>query len=200
MIEERQLGKGSVFGWHWLKVNMTSSSGDEPPWQLGETRVWEGTVELCKAGYHHSPTPFDGLEFAPGPILSRVEASAPLSGDACKAASQSRRLVAYRSVERELRLFACDCAERALNREREHGREPDRRSWAAVDVARQYARGGATLAELESAARSAESAAAWSAAAWSAEAAALSAAEAARSAERTWQAERFNSVMLALFE
>ena len=42
------------------------------------------------------------------------------------------------------RLFACDCAERALSRERDAGREPDPRSWAAVEIARRYARGEAT--------------------------------------------------------
>jgi hypothetical protein len=38
--------------------------------------------------------------------------------------------------ERTARLFACDCAERALLREREAGREPDERAWQAVRVAR----------------------------------------------------------------
>ena len=46
------------------------------------------------------------------------------------------------------RLFACDCAERALLREREAGREPDDRSWNAVRVAREYAMGRATDEEL----------------------------------------------------
>ena len=53
------------------------------------------------------------------------------------------------------RLFAADCAERALLRERELGREPDDRSWAAVLTARRYANG-----EVDGRARlSAESAA-----------------------------------------
>ena len=46
--------------------------------------------------------------------------------------------------------LACDCAERALQRERYAGREPDPRSWAAVEVARRYARGEATRDELNS--------------------------------------------------
>ena len=56
----------------------------------------------------------------------------------------------------QLRQFGCDCVTRVLLRERASGREPDPRSWAAVDVSRRFAQGGATEAEL---------AAAW-AAAW----------------------------------
>jgi hypothetical protein len=66
------------------------------------------------------------------------------------------------------RLFACDCAERALLRERDAGREPDPRSWRAIEISRAYARGEATLEELAAAqaaawavARDAEWAAAW---------------------------------------
>lgn len=66
-------------------------------------------------------------------------------------------------------LFAADCEERALKREQEQGRKPDPRSWAAVEVARRYARGKATEEELE-AAKAAARAAAWAGgeAAWEA--------------------------------
>ena len=47
-----------------------------------------------------------------------------------------------------LRLFACNCAERALKKERKMGREPDERSWAAVRVARRFAAGRASTDEL----------------------------------------------------
>jgi len=49
---------------------------------------------------------------------------------------------------RELRLIACWCAKRALDRERSAGREPDPRSWDAVRVARRHAHGQATVEEL----------------------------------------------------
>ncbi len=89
--------------------------------------------------------------------------------------------------ERVLRLFACWCADRALKQEQTNGREPDKRSWEAVRVARRFAADHATRDELSaaessarSAARSAESAwSAWSAT-WSA---AMSAARSAASAE-----------------
>jgi hypothetical protein len=95
--------------------------------------------------------------------------------------------------DRQRRLFATDCAERALLRERAAGREPDERSWTVVRVARAYARGGATDEEL-AAAKAAARAAAWAAraAAWAARDAAWSAVwsaalSAAWSAERQWQ-------------
>jgi len=62
-----------------------------------------------------------------------------------------------------LRLFAADCAERALLRERAAGREPNHRSWTAVEVARRYVRGDATDEDL-AAARDAACSAACSAA------------------------------------
>jgi hypothetical protein len=54
-------------------------------------------------------------------------------------------------LDRILRLFACDCAERALMRERETGLELDNRSWDAVAVLRLYADGKATDEELTAA-------------------------------------------------
>jgi len=83
--------------------------------------------------------------------------------------------------ERRKRLFACDCAEWALTREREAGREPDQRSWAAVEVSRRYADGRATDEAL---------AAAWAAAraAWAARVA--WAARDAEAAAGEWQIER----------
>jgi hypothetical protein len=102
--------------------------------------------------------------------------------------------------DRQRRLLACDCAERALLRERAAGREPDERSWNVVRVARAYARGGATDEELAAAwyAAGDASGAAWSAAwyaagdasgaaAWHA---ASAAAWAAAAAERQWQLSR----------
>jgi len=85
--------------------------------------------------------------------------------------------------DKMLRLFACDCAERALTREREAGREPDVRSWEAVQVSRRFANGQATHEELSAARAAAASAAAYADdAATSAAYAAAYAADAATSA------------------
>ena len=80
----------------------------------------------------------------------------------------------------QLRLVACGVAESALLRERAAGREPDARSWAAVEAGRRHARGEIDDAALRSA---------WSAAAWSAAAAAAwSAAAAAAWSAAAWSA------------
>jgi hypothetical protein len=125
--------------------------------------------------------------------------------------------------DREYRLLACDCAERALALEIEAGRDIDPRSWGAVQVARRYAMGEATVAELDAArsaawpaARSAGSAAwyagsaAWyagsaswyaarsagyagSAAGSAARSAWYAAGYAAMAAEHRWQCERIRA-------
>ena len=53
--------------------------------------------------------------------------------------------------DRVARLFAADCAKSALLGERAKGREPDERSWAAVEVAIRFAEGDATVDELDAA-------------------------------------------------
>lgn len=107
---------------------------------------------------------------------------------------------ALRSLEgsdREIRLFACDCAERSLPIFAE--RHPDdKRPRNAIEVARRYANGEATEQELAAAgaaAWDAVGAAAW-AAAWDAAGAARAAAGAAARAaagagERAEQKELF---------
>ncbi len=93
-------------------------------------------------------------------------------------------LRAVPSCERLARLFACACAERVLLRERAAGREPDARSWAAVDVARRHADGQSTDEEL---------AAAWAAArdaAWAAARAAAWDAAGAAARDAAWDAAR----------
>ena len=77
----------------------------------------------------------------------------------------------------QLHLLACEYAERSLLREREAGREPDPRSWAAIDTKRRWVRKEATDSELL---------AAWCAAR---DAAREAARDAAWAAEIAWQLE-----------
>ncbi len=113
-----------------------------------------------------------------------------------------------------LHAFACDCVERVLVRERECGREPDPRSWRAIETKRMWLRGAATDEELAAARDAAEAAVvgttcdgAWVAAklaAWvtGSETAGLMAWDAAASdawaAERQWQARWFAEPQHAL--
>jgi len=113
--------------------------------------------------------------------------------------------------EKQLHLLACEYAERALKRERKAGREPDPRSWAAVETKRRWVAGEASDEELSAArasaraaARASASARAWAAAsaeasAWASASASASASawaaasawvSASASAERKWQLQQ----------
>ena len=209
---------------HFLRDDMTAASGNEPAWTVGEERTYKGEIKLCETGYHSSPSWFAAVSYANGNMACIVEVSKPIEKDATKSVSKTRKLIAARNIESELRLWACDCAERALMRERDRGREPDVQYWNAIEVARRFARSDATAEELaaawnaSAAARAAAwnaSAAAWdaraaawnaSAAAWNARAAARAASAAAwnaraaaRDAEEKWQADALNARLDALF-
>ena len=92
-------------------------------------------------------------------------------------------LIALLDKQRQ-RLFACDCADRALVRIA----TPDPRSVAAVVVARRFANGDATVKELDAARYAAWTAAGGAAGYAAVYAAGYAAGDAARSA--AWDAER----------
>ena len=108
----------------------------------------EGELIPYVTGYHVY-TPKQLLEWT-GPTIWEVEVRRRRLVDAGHmTVVRSARIVApTRWNERTARLFACDCAARALRRERRAGREPDKRSWDAVRVARLYAEGQGRKQEL----------------------------------------------------
>ena len=179
--------------YHFLKSDMRSGEGDEPPWEVGQTRSLpkRRTIVPCEYGYHASPSLWDALQYAPGPIACLVE----LDGDVTehgspvdKMAGRTRTLLAAVNIESELRLFAADCAEHVLwIYERDY--PGDDRPRKAIEAARVYARGEIDAA-AGAAARDAARDAAWDAAWTTAEDAAGDAAwdaawDAARAAART---------------
>ena len=151
------------------------------------------SLALCKWGYHHAEGA-QVLNWLDEGLLCEVEACPehePLRGDGKSVSCRLRIVRTFRLDARVLRLFACDCTERTLRRERKQGREPAPASWEAVRVSRLFANGLATRGEL-AAARDA-----WDAAgdAWAARAAADAgdagdAGDAARDAEGRWQYRR----------
>jgi hypothetical protein len=174
--------------YHFLMADMRSGYGNEPSWKVGETRRLRGPVALCERGYHSSPSWFDALKYARGSVACLVDVSRPAAKDGDKQASRRRTLLAAVNAERELRLFAVDCATRALSRERQRGREPDTRSWKALKAAVQFAYGligDAAWAAAGDAAGDAAEDAAWDAAKAAAGDAAWDAAKAA-----AWDAAR----------
>jgi hypothetical protein len=183
---------------------------------VGQTLTVTGTPILCEHGLHASVRVLDALRYAPTHTrLCRVRVGGEVVIGSDKIAGTRRTVVwalTERQTDRVLRRFACDVAEGALRSARSAGREPDPRSWAAIEVARRNAVGRATDEELAAArdaawaawaARDAAWAAAWAAsgdaardAAWAARDAAWAARDAAwaaawaASGDAAWAAAR----------
>lgn len=198
--------------YHFLKEDMRSGCGNEPAWKVGEKRTIEGNIALCERGYHSSPSLWQALAYAPGPVACLVEIpKRGTRGDTDKSVSKSRKLLAAVNIERELRLFAADCAEHILwIYERDYPN--DDRPRKAIEAARKFARGEINNAE-RAAARDAARAAAWDAAwdaardaswaaAWAAarDAAWAAARAAARAAETEWQRAQFEARLGGIFD
>ena len=183
----------TIAAYHFLRDDMTTGRGNEPPWTIGESRTIVGELIMCERGYHSSPRWHDALQYAPGNVACKVLVSEPQIKDYDKWVSHRRILVAAINADRMLRLWACDCADRMLRQERKHGREPDKRSWDAVAVARRYIDGEATKDDLAAAWAAACSAAAWAAAANAAAAAAWAAARNAAEGAAAWAAAAGNA-------
>jgi len=163
-----------------------STNGGSCRWRL---RVWAPEIpnpEPCVCGYHlcRDEQVLGWL----GPTICEAEIHPDAKVVECgdKIVVSRCRIIRECTgwTERTAREFACDCAARALRREHRAGCRPDRRSYAAVRVARRYARGEATRKEL-----SAAMAAAWDVAGAAARAAARAAAGAAARAA-AWDAAR----------
>ena len=217
-----------------LRSDEDMIAGNAIPWRVGEIRAYTPITmdagdgeSISQIGYRSSPTLWDALFDADGPIACLVEVSEPISiksdlESGFVAVSKERRLLAAKNMRAELRLFACDCAERVLHLY-ESQYPGDERPRRAIQTARDHARGQATAAELRSAligARSAMDAASPSAAGCAASSASGSAAEEPqeaallaiwgagwaangtegfRGAERAWQRARFSRTIEQCF-
>jgi hypothetical protein len=143
-------------------------------------------IRPCVSGLHASVHPFDAFEFAPGPLLHRVELRGELTphGDPIdKWAGRERRIIASLDATDLLRAFARHCALDVL------------RLWRAPQSVRDYLEAGdeAKRDAAWNAASAAASVAAWDAA-WDAASAAASAAARAAARDATspaaWDAAR----------
>ena len=214
-------------GFKFLQADMRSSRGDEPAWEIGVKRdipkERRKEIVICKYGYHASPTLWDALQYAPGPVACLVETGRSVEKQDDKWVTASLTVVKAVNVDRELKLFAADCAEHVLHiYEREHPNDDRPRKAvqatrdfangkigaAAGDAARDAARAAARAAAGD-AARAAAWAAAWDAAwaaTWAAARAAARAAagdaagDAAWDAEIKWQKRHFDEMFGGIFK
>jgi hypothetical protein len=161
-----------------VSLSMASCHGGDGAWAIGVERRVAPPLEPCRHGLHVCR--IEHLSrWIVGGIVLEVEIAGEIVDERDKIVVESATPVRVvgKLTPRLLREFACDCAERALLRAREAGREPDPRSWAAIEVARRFARGEATIAEARYAAYAAYAAAA------------------AAAAERRWQGERLLAML-----
>ena len=160
--------------WHFANNYLRLGYDDGREIVAGESLRVEGAPVLCEYGLHGSKRLLDALQYAPGHMLCRVELSDGIIEGDDKAVARERKTLWIFNAKNALRDFAATVAENALLAERAAGREPDPRSWGAVQFVRDLLAGKINPEDQE-AARSAARSAAW--------AAARSAARSARSAQ-----------------
>ena len=97
-----------MLAWHWINEQRTLRDGR--PMVVGETVTHDGPLELCESGLHASERLIDALEYAPGPIICRVECSGEIIRGDNKFVCRERRVVAAHDATTELRAFARRCA------------------------------------------------------------------------------------------
>lgn len=181
--------------WHFIRADRSTEVGRLHV-EVGQTLTVEGPLKLCEHGLHGSRKALDALRYAPGPVACKDEIWGDIIEGDDQLCGRYRKCLAMIDATYILHEFGCRCPERALTREREMGREPDSRSWAAISAKRKWLRGeidDAKLAAAWAAAMDAVWDVAWAGAGDAARAAAWAAAgAAARAATRdaAWSASR----------
>jgi hypothetical protein len=169
-----------ILGYHFLAADRHTrrAYGYPPPVlvEAGQTLTESRPLVMCQVGLHASVRALDALQYAPGPVVCRVRLGGQILAAADKHCASQRTCLAMADAATVLHEFACWCAEIALQAERAAGREPDPRSWAAIEAKRAWLRG-----EIDDQALAAARAVAW-AAAWVAAGNARDARAAARAA------------------
>ena len=146
----------------WTRADGSREGYTYPLPHDGQPGEWTSEVkdiEMCKRGYHLCADPYDFLRY--GPRLFIAEGRGKHKGpDAVgKTVWASVRLLHEVPItETDLRLLACDYAEHVLTIF-ERTNSEDKRPRTAIETARKYVRGEATLQDLHAAAYAAANAA-----------------------------------------
>jgi len=180
-MEVWEMSEERIQVWHFIRADHRTGKGLLKV-EVGQTLTVEGPLELYKHGLHGSRKALDALYYAPGPVACKAEIWGDIIEGVDQLCGRYRKCLAMIDATYILHEFGCRCPERALTREREMGREPDPRSWAAIEAKRKWLRGEIGDTELAAARAEAIDAvwdAAWAGAGAAARAAAWAAAEAA---------------------
>lgn len=144
-------------GWYVAEDDLLTSSNpgfrDRLPIREGETLTLPDDVipKVCMRGYHCCERLLDALGRRDEGRITLVEVAGNIDVGTDKIAGRSRRtlrIVPKVISERECRLFAADVAEQRLLAEHTAGREFSETYWTAVNVARRFAEGKASVKEL----------------------------------------------------
>jgi hypothetical protein len=92
-----------ILAWHF--VGKTLRDGSRIP-RDGKLLIFKDAPIMCSKGYHASICPFDALQYAPGPILCRVECGGTLIRENDKLVCTERRILARIDATEMLRYYA----------------------------------------------------------------------------------------------
>ena len=99
-----------IKAWYFSGVDCRLRYEDDRPIVTGETHTVDCKPILCKSGLHGSIRPLDAIQYAPGPVVWRVELSGDMDvGDDKIAATERKYLWGYDATD-ILRSFARECA------------------------------------------------------------------------------------------
>ena len=147
----------TVTGWYFSEESRVLRFGDARPIAIGVTHGIDGPIKVCERGLHASVRAIDALNFAPGPIVWRVELSGEIkTGDDKCVATHRKYIGGGVDASAVMRAFARRCAldvahlwdmPPLVRAYLETGEESIRAAaWAA---ARDAARGAASAAQNE---------------------------------------------------
>jgi hypothetical protein len=136
-----------VLAWHFLPEDRRLRWDSREVVEVGRTLKMKGEPEVCRRGFHASRRIVDALNYAPGPILCRVEVGGTILEDDDKLVGTTRRVVAMADASPMLHLFACDLAEAVLKA----AGVTDARALGVIQAKRLWVAGDITDAEMDAA-------------------------------------------------
>jgi len=174
----------TVTGWYFSEESRLLRHGDARPIEIGVTHEVDAPIQLCKRGLHASVRAIDALQYAPGPIVWRVELSGKIeTGDDKCVATRRKYIGGGVDASAVMRVFARRCALDVAH------------LWDMPDVVREYLNTGdeslrdASWTAARAAARAAHDASSWGAI-WNASRAAHAASSRDASWDASWDASR----------
>jgi hypothetical protein len=152
----------SIECWHFAAADRRLGYGDNRLIEVGAIHIVDVTPKCCAAGLHGSIRAINALDYAAGPIISRVRIWGLIDKQSDKLCGQVREYLAVDDATEELFGFARWCALQVIH------------FWDAPQVMRQYLETGdesirAAAWDAARAAMAAARPAAWDAAAWDAD-------------------------------